>query len=39
MNVGGIPLAANGRGFFIIAGILVSMTAFLAYRALGRRNQ
>ena len=38
MNVGGIPLAENGHGFFLIVGILLVMTALLAYLALGRRR-
>lgn len=38
MNVGGIPLAANGYGFFLIVGILLALTALLAYVALGRRR-
>ncbi len=36
MNVGGIPLAANGRGFAVIVGILLTLTVtvgFLAMRA------
>jgi zinc transporter len=36
MNVGGIPLAENGYGFFLIVGILLVFTALLAYLALGR---
>lgn len=39
MNVGGIPLAGNGHGFFTIVIILLSLTAFLAVRALGRRDK
>jgi zinc transporter len=38
MNVGGIPLAEHGYGFFIIAGILAALTGLLAYLSLGRRN-
>lgn len=34
MNVGGIPLASDQHGFLIIVGILVSVTVFLAIRAL-----
>jgi zinc transporter len=36
MNVGGIPLAENGYGFVLIVGILLVVTAPLAYLALGR---
>lgn len=36
MNVGGIPLAAHGYGFFLIVGILVTITGLLAYLSLGR---
>ncbi|MDF1824776.1 MAG: transporter [Verrucomicrobiales bacterium] len=36
MNVGGIPLAENQAGFFIVVGILVTVTTFLAVRALGK---
>jgi zinc transporter len=40
MNVGGIPLAENSHGFFIIVVIMLLLTAFLAYRAFVRpRNQ
>ena len=38
MNVGGIPLAAHGHGFLIVVGILLILTAVLAYVALGRRQ-
>lgn len=34
MNVGGIPLAQNGSGFFLIVGMLAALTAVLAYLAL-----
>jgi zinc transporter len=36
MNVGGIPLAENNHGFFLIVGSLLTLTALLAYLALGR---
>lgn len=39
MNVGGIPLAENSHGFFVIVAILLSLTTFLAVRALGRREK
>jgi zinc transporter len=39
MNVGGIPFAENGYGFFLIIGILLLLTAILAYLALGRLRQ
>lgn len=39
MNVGGVPLAANRHGFFIIVVILLILTTFLAVRALGRRER
>ncbi len=35
MNVGGIPLANHGSGFFWIVGILLALTALLAYISLG----
>lgn len=38
MNVGGIPLAEHPYGFFGIVGILLTLTTFLAYWALGRRR-
>jgi zinc transporter len=38
MNVGGIPLTGSPHGFFLIAGILLGLTALLAYLALGRRR-
>ena len=38
MNVGGIPLAQNGSGFFLIVGTLTALTAVLAYLALRRRD-
>ena len=38
MNVGGIPLAEHGHGFFIIVGLLLGLTVLLAYVALGRRR-
>lgn len=38
MNVGGIPLAENTHGFFLIVVILLALTAILAYLALGRRR-
>ena len=36
MNVGGIPLAEHGYGFFLIVGILVTVTGLLAYLSLSR---
>lgn len=36
MNVGGIPLADHSFGFFLIVGILLSLTTLTAYLALGR---
>lgn len=38
MNVGGIPLAEQRSGFFIIVGILLVLTAGLAYLAFLRRR-
>ena len=38
MNVGGIPLAGNDLGFVLIVGVLLVMTALLAYLALGKRR-
>lgn len=38
MNVGGIPLAEHGHGFFLIVGALLILTALLAYVALWRRR-
>lgn len=38
MNVGGIPLAERGYGFFLIISLLVMLTAVLAHVALGRRR-
>lgn len=39
MNVGGIPLADNNAGFFWVVGILASLTALLAYLALGKLRE
>lgn len=39
MNVGGIPLAENGRGFFVIIGVLLLLTCLLAYLALIRKRE
>lgn len=36
MNVGGIPLADSPRGFLAIVGLLLTVTALLAYLALDR---
>jgi zinc transporter len=36
MNVGGIPLAEHGSGFFVVVGFLLTFTTILAYLALGR---
>lgn len=38
MNVGGIPLAQDKYGFFLVLGPLLALTAILAYWALGRRR-
>jgi zinc transporter len=38
MNVGGIPLAEHGYGFFLILGFLLALTALLAYLVLGRKH-
>jgi zinc transporter len=38
MNVGGIPLAQDRYGFFLVVCPLVVLTAFLAYWGLGRRR-
>lgn len=38
MNVGGIPLSEHGYGFLLIVVGLLVLTAFLAYAALGRRQ-
>jgi zinc transporter len=38
MNVGGIPLAQERYGFFLVVCPLVLLTAFLAYWGLGRRR-
>jgi zinc transporter len=38
MNVGGIPLADNGGGFFVVIGILLVLTSLLAYLALIRKR-
>jgi len=38
MNVGGIPLAQNPFGFFLVVSPLLVLTAFLAYWGLGRRR-
>jgi len=38
MNVGGIPLAQNGSGFFSIVGTLAALTALLGYLALLKRR-
>ncbi len=38
MNVGGIPLAHDGLGFWSIIVILLILTAILAYLAFGRRR-
>lgn len=39
MNVGGIPLQGNPRGFLWISGTLLAITAVLAYLALVRRRE
>mgnify|MGYP002039947966 FL=1 len=33
MNVGGIPLAENGHGFWIVVAIVLSFTAIAAWLA------
>jgi zinc transporter len=38
MNVGGIPLAEHGYGFFMILGFLLALTGLLAYLVLGRKH-
>ena len=38
MNVGGVPLAANAKGFAIVVGLLVALTVVLAWLAFGRRR-
>jgi len=38
MNVGGIPLAEHGYGFFLILGFLLALTGLLAYLVLGRKH-
>ncbi|MFT3991380.1 MAG: transporter [Luteolibacter sp.] len=38
MNVGGIPLAEEPHGFWVVAVIMVLLTGFLAYRAFGKRE-
>lgn len=38
MNVGGVPFAEQGYGFFVVAGILALLTALLAYFAFKRRE-
>lgn len=38
MNVGGIPLAENSHGFFLIASLLAILTGLLAWLTLGRRR-
>jgi zinc transporter len=39
MNVGGIPLAENQRGFWVIVGVVASLTAGLSLLALHRRRR
>lgn len=39
MNVGGIPFAGSGHGFWAIIAVLAVLTATLAYVALVRRNE
>jgi zinc transporter len=38
MNVGGIPLADRGYGFFVILGCLLALTALLTYLVLVRQH-
>jgi zinc transporter len=38
MNVGGIPLADNRHGFFLVVVLLVLATAVIAYRAFGKHR-
>jgi zinc transporter len=39
MNVGGIPLAQYDHGFLVIVGLLMAVTALLAYLAFGRGRE
>ena len=38
MNVGGIPFSQDGRGFFVVVGLVSGVTAIVAYFALRRRD-
>lgn len=38
MNVGGIPLAEDRFGFFVIIAVLLALTALLAYLSFGRHS-
>lgn len=38
MNVGGIPLSNNNKGFWLIVGTLATLTALLVYLAIRRRR-
>jgi zinc transporter len=38
MNVGGIPLAENGHGFWLLVLCVISLTGFIAWRLLRRRD-
>ncbi len=38
MNVGGVPLAQHAHGFWIVVGIVVTLTALCAYFAFRRRR-
>lgn len=38
MNVGGIPLSNNDKGFWLIVGTLATLTALLVYLAIRRRR-
>ncbi|MFT4175240.1 MAG: transporter [Luteolibacter sp.] len=39
MNVGGIPLAEDANGFWMVVVLLLLLTGFLAYRAFGRKGE
>jgi zinc transporter len=38
MNVGGVPLTNNSYGFFLVVGVLLTLTALLAYLTLGNHH-
>jgi len=39
MNVGGVPLAEDSHGFWVVVAILLVLTAVLAYLAFGKRHE